>query len=179
MSSKGSLILLALIVGFLVGYFSQPKPIVEYVTTTKDSIRYSLPQNVHVKTTEIKTFTIPRLVFAPAQRDTVIIVDSVRVELPFERREYRDSTYKAVVSGVVVGDVRPTLESLDIYTSTTTKTIVEKPRLFTPYASVSVSGTFVGIGGGVTIRAKHGIGIEYIGLQDGGKLALKYTYYFK
>ena len=37
--------------------------------------------------------------------------DSVPVQLPFERREYRDSSYFAIVSGIALGDCHPTLNT--------------------------------------------------------------------
>lgn len=175
--------LVLLAVGFVVGYFSQPRLDVESSTTTIDSTRYVMPQKFEVKTTEIRTFNVPKLVFAPQDTTIKTIIkyvkeDGVKVEFPFERREYSDSTYRAVVSGVVVNNVHPTLEFLDIYSRTTTNTIFKSPPLFAPYVSASLGDGLIGIGGGVVIRGAHGIGLDYLNVSSESKLAFRYTRYF-
>ena len=105
-------------------------------------------------------------------------MDSVDIELPFERREYSDSTYRAIVSGVVVGNVHPTLESLDIYSKTTTSIIEKKPPLFAPYVSASVGQNMFGAGGGISIRAKHDLGVKFWQTDSEPKLTFEYAYHF-
>ena len=59
--------------------------------------------------------------------DTVTGIDSVVAELPIEQRHYSDTCYEAWVSGY-----KPTLDSLHIYTPTTTilhtRTVVDTKR---------------------------------------------------
>lgn len=176
-------ILIAVTIGFVVGYLSQPRPIIENTTTVIDSTRYMFPSRFEVKSTEIRTFSIPKLIFAPCDTTTIVVtefikVDSVDIELPFERREYSDSTYRAIVSGVVVGNVHPTLESLDIYSKTTTSIIEKKPPLFAPYVSASVGQNMFGAGGGISIRAKHDLGVKFWQTDSEPKLTFEYAYHF-
>ena len=173
----------ALAIGFVVGYFSQPRPMVESTITTIDSTRYEFPHKFEVTNTEIRTLTIPKLVFAPRDTSTIVVTeyikgDSVDVELPFERREYSDSTYRAVVSGVVVDNIHPTLESLDIYSRTITNTVVNKPPLFAPYGSVALGRDVLSFGAGVVLRCKHGFGVDYLNLPNDDVLAFRYTVFF-
>lgn len=64
----------------------------------------------------VKTDTIKDII-------TAAWADSVLVEIPIEQKEYRDSTYKAYISGY---DVR--LDSIFVYGKTEYKTIAEKKR---------------------------------------------------
>jgi hypothetical protein len=176
-------ILIALTIGFVVGYLSQPRPIIDNTTTVIDSTRYEFPSRFEVKSTEIRSFSIPKLVFAPQDTTTIVVTeyikgDSVDIELPFERREYRDSTYRAIVSGVVVDDIHPTLESLDIYSKTTTSIIEKKPPLFAPYVSASIGDNIFGVGGGISIRAKHDLGVKFWQTSGEPKLTFEYAYRF-
>lgn len=165
--------IISFIFGLLIGYSSKDKRCIESTTTTIDSIRYVMPKHYEIKTTEIRTFSFPKLVFAPSD----IKNDSVRVDFPFERKEYKDSTFRAIVSGVVVGDVHPTLESIDVY-SKTVKTTLEKKKLFSPYGTLGIGNNIMSIGVGVVIREKHGVGVEYFNIGDENNLTFKYTYYF-
>ena len=174
--------IISFIFGLLIGYSYKDNRCIESTTTTIDSIRYVMPKQYEVKTTEIRTFSIPKLVFAPS--DTICVVntkyiknDSVRLDFQFERREYKDSTFRATVSGVVVGDVHPTLESIDVY-STTVKTTLEKKKLFSPYGSLGIGNNIMSIGVGVVIREKHGVGVEYVNIGNENNLTFKYAYYF-
>lgn len=173
----------ALAIGFVIGYFSQSRPMVESTITTIDSTRYEFPHKFEVTNTEIRTFTIPRFIFAPRDTTTIVVTkyikgDSVDVELPFERREYSDSTYRAVVSGVVVDNIHPTLESLDIYSKTITNTIVNKPPLFAPYVSASLGNDMFGVGGGVEIKGKVSLGAKVWSVFDKTTFTIETTYKF-
>ena len=63
--------------------------------------------------------------------DTLRIRDTVYAALPFERKEYSDSNYRAVITGI-----RPELESITVHpetrivTQTITQTITGKPTRF-------------------------------------------------
>lgn len=69
--------------------------------------------------------------------DTIVRNDTTFIELPVERKEYGDSTYHAVVSGI-----RPELEEISVFPKTTTITqtitITEKEKA--PRWSFSLQG---------------------------------------
>lgn len=121
-------------------------------------------------------------VYVPTPADTVVKevvrVDSVLVAVDVERRVYQDSSYRAVVSGPVIGDLHPTLESIDVYNKNTT-TIIEKPKpLFRPYISTSVGKDILGIGAGVSIKQRVDIGVRYMRVGNDDKLAIEASYRF-
>lgn len=101
-----------------------------------------VPFNVYV----VDTLYVP--VEVPGQHDTVWAA------LPWEEKEYRDSTYRAVVSGF-----RPSLDTIDVYRRTE---IIEKER--TVY--VQPSRWSIGVQAGATltdagVKPGIGIGIQY------------------
>ena len=113
-NARTLLVLLALLGLFLAGWWlgrrSVGGSVVEH--TRIDTVFFERPQSV-THSRQLVSVNIPKLLFAPADTvfKTVIApdgTDSVPVRLPFERREYRDSTYYAVVSGIAVGGYRPT-----------------------------------------------------------------------
>jgi hypothetical protein len=126
------------------------------------------------------------LVFAPADTVVKTIIqtergDSVEVSFPVEQRVYQDSTYRAVVSGAVVGNRRPTLDYIETYNHTTTSEVVLHPKKIRPYigASVGIFGTWsVGVGGGLLIKDHHAVGAEYERTQTDNYIQLKYSYLF-
>ena len=127
-------IFIALLLGFALGWFMRPPQEVASVEHRIDTVYYAKPTPIAVST-ERRIVNVPRLLFAPA--DTVKVVqtvaiadkgDSVTLDVAIEHREYRDSTYRAVVSGAVVGDIRPTLDFIETYNRTTTITIEQKQR---------------------------------------------------
>ena len=105
-------------------------------------------------------------VYVPTPADTVIKevvrVDSVLVAVDVERREYKDALYRAVVSGAVVGDIRPTLESMEVYARSETRVVERSPPMFRPYISASVGREMMGIGGGVSIKDRVDVGVKYM-----------------
>lgn len=121
-----------------------------------------MPYKVEV----VRKVSVP--VYVPTPADTVVNnrVDTVRVQVPvnIESREYRDSTYRAVVSGPVIGGLGPSLDQIDIYSRTTTSIIEKKNPLFSPYVSggLYLDGKGVNIGGGLFIRDKIGVGAEVV-----------------
>ena len=59
--------------------------------------------------------------------------DSVRVEMPIERKIYQeDSLYRAVVSGPRIGKAGPSLDSLMIFAKTTTITVTNTVPEYIP-----------------------------------------------
>lgn len=169
-------ILVAVVIGFLIGYFCQPKAIQETTITRVDTVRVEVPKLVEIE--KVRT----EYVYVPTPADTVVRevvrVDSVLVAVEVERREYKDSLYRVVVSGAVVGDIHPTLEDIDIYSKHTTTTITVKPPLFAPFVSGAIGKDMVGLGGGVSIRAKHDIGAKVWQVEGKTKLTFEYSYKF-
>lgn len=155
-------IIVALLFGFALGWFLRPSQEVVSAEQRIDTVYYAKPTPM-VVSTERRIVNVPRLLFAPA--DTVKVVqavaiadkgDSVTLDVAIEHREYRDSTYRAVVSGAVVGDIRPTLDFIETYNRTTTIT-VERPKRFAVTAGVGAAYTpkgfqpYVGVGVGIVI----------------------------
>ena len=171
--------LVAAIIGFVAGRCSvvaeQPKT----TTVTRiDTLRVEKPIPYEVE--KIRKVSVPVYVQVPTPADTVVRVDTVLVNIPvnIEQREYSDALYKAVVSGAVVGDVRPTLEYVEIYARNTTKTVVVPPKTIAPYITGFGGKDILGVGGGVFIKGHHGIGADYMIADGKDKLAFRYTYIF-
>lgn len=97
------------------------------------------------------------------ETDTIIKL----IELPREYLVYKDSTYRAVVSGV-----DPRLDSMEVYqktiTNTVTKYIPQKPKTFAPFleGGMSVNARdnkeVMGEAGlGVMVKGKVGVAAEW------------------
>lgn len=123
-------------------------------------------------------------VYVPTPSDTVVLerevvrIDSVLVEVDIERRVYGDERYRAVVSGAVVGDIRPTLESMDIYQKTEIRTIETKPKLISPYVSICVGDAIWGVGGGVSFRQRMDVGAKYLRIDRKNAWMVETNYRF-
>ena len=169
--------------GFVAGSWLFPQRKVVSTHTTVDTVVHYRPMATQSTTTEVRTISLPRLLFAPADtvHTTTVIVkgESVELQVPIERREYRDSTYYAVVSGAVVGDIHPTLESIQTYSRNTVQTIELHPPKLRPYVSGAIGKQSIGAGGGVILFDKHGIGAEYTYAGGKGCLMARYTFIFR
>lgn len=155
--------LCGVVIGFLVGYaLHSPRTIIEQQTRI-DTVFYRKPEPLRVDVGH-RTVTVPRLLFAPADTvvRTVVVADnsdSVTLSVPVERREYCDSTYRAVVSGAVVGDIHPSLDFIETYNRTTIQTVqvAERRKYFAVTAGVGAGYTprgvqpFVGVSVGVVL----------------------------
>lgn len=159
---RSAYIIGALLFGFALGWFLRPPQNTAKVEQRIDTVYYAKPTPI-VVSTERRIVNVPRLLFAPA--DTVAVVrtvtvadkgDSVTLDVAIEHREYRDSTYRAVVSGAVVGEVRPSLDFIETYNRTTTIP-VERPKRFAVTAGIGAAYTpkgfqpYVGVGVGIVI----------------------------
>ena len=157
--------IIVIAIGFVVGYCTRPQTDIVVKTEYKtDTLRVVSPAEVRIDTF-YRNILMPTTI---VKTDT--IRDSVWVYLPFERKIYEDSTYRAVVSGY-----KPVLEEIDVFSKQTSITREKSAPLLSPF----VSGGFsekgdVFLGGGVFIKDKHGIGIEY---GDRG-LQIRYTHKF-
>lgn len=81
--------------------------------------------------------------------DTIVKIDSIEVIVPITQKVYEDSTYKAWVSGY-----RPSLDSLNIYSTTKYYPVVEKVKI-KPKIAIS-AGMYGGFG---TNGADYGLGV--------------------
>lgn len=119
-------------------------------------------------------------VYVPTPADTVVIerVDSVLVAVNIERRVYGDDRYRAIVSGAVVGDIRPTLESMDIYAKTETRIVEHKAPTFRPYIRGSVGKELIGIGGGVNIKDRVDVDVQYMRMGNNNMVVVGANYRF-
>lgn len=188
--SKGFFIanlVLGLVCGCALGWWLCDREQTYNTTTiTKvDTLRYYKPIAIARNELSSKTLQLPKLLFAPADTvvKTMVVIekDSVEVSFPVEQREYRDSTYYAIVSGAVVGGRRPTLDYIETYEKTSTSEVVLKPKKVRLYVggSVGVFGTWsVGAGGGLLIKDRHMIGAEYERMQNDNLIKLRYNYLF-
>ena len=156
-----------LLIGFVAGYYTRPQADIIVKTEYKtDTIRIVEPQEILIDTF-IREVVVPKTI---VKIDTLCATDSVIVYLPFERKVYEDSLYRAVVSGY-----KPVLEEFDIYRE---ETIIYKEKiapLVSPYVvgGIGLNGD-ISIGGGLFVRDKDGIGVEY----GNRGLQLKYTHKF-
>ena len=87
---------------------------------------------------------------------------------------YQDSLYRAVVSGAVVGDI-PT-HYIDILVS---KLIIEhKAPMFRPYIRGSVGKELMGIGGGVSIKDRVDVDVQYMRMGNNNMVVVGANYRF-
>lgn len=175
-------ILIALAVGFFAGLFLG-KPTTEVTSyKTVDTIIYYRPQPMQSTITEVRTISLPKLLFAPADtiRETIVVHqgDSVKLDVPIERREYRDSNYYAIVSGAVVGNIRPELVSIETYSHKEVQVVEVKPPKVRAYVTGALGERSVSAGAGILIANKHGIGVDYM-YAGKGHIMGRYTFIFK
>ena len=142
------------------------KPIISMADTS------SSVESFEVERPKIKDSTVIHHVYVKVkidQRDSAFMTtlngsDSVRVEMPIERKIYQeDSVYRAVVSGY-----RPSLDSLLIFSKTTTITVHEKsPAECRPYSWTLFPQAAVNYGGGA-LEMKASIGAD-ISISENGR----------
>lgn len=112
-------------------------------------------------------------------REQIIIkTDSVKIPVNVERRIYGDDRYRAVVSGAAIGDIHPSLESIDIYSKTETKIIEYNAPTFRPYVRGSVGKEVLGIGGGVSIKDRVDIDAQYMRIGSDNMIVFGANYRF-
>lgn len=170
-----TIVLIAICVGCFV--WGRKSVDIPEVTTeiSWDTLRVEVP--VPYKVEKVRT----EYVYIHTPADTVIIerVDSVLVAVDVERREYKDSMYRAVVSGAVVGDIHPTLESMEVYARSETRVVERSVPMFRPYISASVGREVMGIGGGVSIKDRVDVGAKYMRVGNTDAVMFEASYRFK
>ena len=172
-SLLGIIILCALC--FIIGRWGECRK--EITTEIKwDTLRIEVPVPYEIE--KVRT----EYVYVPTPADTVVKevvrVDSVLVAVDIERRVYGDDRYRAVVSGAVVGDIHPTLESMDIYAKTETRIIEHKAPMFRPYIRGSVGKELMGIGGGVSIKDRVDVDVQYMRIGNSNMVVVGANYRF-
>ena len=180
-------LVLGILFGLAVGVWLLPQRKAITTHTTVDTVIYYRPLPTKSTIAEVRTISMPRLLFAPPDtvRETTVIVKgdslqhSLQLQVPMERREYRDSNYYAVVSGAVVGDIRPELVSFETYSRNTVQTIEVHPPKVRPYVSGAFGKHSVGAGAGIVICDKHAIGVDYIYAEGKGNIMARYSFIFR
>lgn len=168
-------IILCLATSFFIGRKSVNIP--EITTEIKwDTVRIEVPVLRDVE--KVRT----EYVYVPTPADTivkeVVRVDSVLVAVDIERRVYQDSLYRAVVSGAVVGNIHPTLDEIDIYSRSETRIIEHKAPMFRPYIRGSVGRELMGIGGGVSIKDRVDVDVQYMRMANKNMVVVGANYRF-
>lgn len=109
-----------------------------------DTVYYENPEPIRVLPPSYASVKVPRLLFA---RDTVfrtVVVpggaDSVELAVAVEHKQYGDSTYRAQVSGPRVGTLGPSLDWIETYNRTATRSVTKRSR-FAVTAGVGVGYT--------------------------------------
>lgn len=136
----------------LFGYWLGHRAVKVTETVRIDSVFYEKPLPTKVSRS-LARVSIPVVLYAPADtiQQTVLVSvgpDSARLQLAIERKEYRDSTYHAVVSGPAVGNYGPRLERIETYNRTITRTVTVRD----PYRweiGPAVGGYYSREGGGI------------------------------
>ena len=165
-------IILCLAISFLLGRKSVHPTITTEIKW--DTLRVEVP--VPYKVEKVRT----EYVYVPTPSDTVVVerVDSVLIAVDIERRVYQDSLYRAVVSGAVVGDIHPTLESMEVYARNETRVIEHKAPMFRPYIRGSIGKEILGIGGGISIKDKVDIDVQYMRMGNSNMVVVGANYRF-
>lgn len=171
--------IIVMVASFACGRNSVDMPMITTEVRVDTIIREKpVPYKVEV----VREVKVPVYVQVPTAADTIVktIVDSVLVEVPvvIEQREYKDSLYRAIVSGAVIGDIHPTLESMEVYVHHETKIVERKIPFIRPYISGFGGKDVLGLGAGVEIKGHHGIGADYFNYKGDNAWAIRYQYKF-
>ena len=173
-----AIVFIAICVGcFVWGRKSVDMP--EITTEIKwDTVRVEVPVPYKVEKVRKEYVYVPTPADTVVREVEVVRVDSVLVAVDVERREYKDSMYRAVVSGAVVGDIHPTLESMEVYARSETRIVERSVPMFRPYISASVGREMMGIGGGVSIKDRVDVGAKYMRVGGTDAVMFEASYRF-
>lgn len=174
----GIVVIGLMVISFIIGRKSVDIP--EVTTEIKwDTIRVEKPVPYKVEKVRKEYVYVPTPADTVVREVEVVRVDSVFVAVDVERREYKDALYRAVVSGAVVGDIHPTLESMEVYARSETKVVERSVPLLRPYISASVGREMMGIGGGVSIKDRVNVGAKYMRVGNTNAVMFEASYRFK
>lgn len=166
---------LACVAMFFVGRCSVGK---QEITTIERVDTVVVEKPMPYKVEVVRKVSVP--VYVPTPADTVVVarVDSVLVEVPVEveRREYKSEEYRAVVSGAKIGDLRPTLESMEVYSRSEVQVVEQKVPWIRPYVSASGGRGLFGVGGGISVKQKVDVGAMYLRVDNKDKWAIMASY---
>lgn len=155
---------IALAIGFVVGYICHTQTLIETTITEIDTLTIEKP--IPYKEEVVREVSVPIYVSTPS--DTVVVVkhDTVYVKVEVERREYRNEQYRAIVSGAKIGDLRPSLDEIEIYSKS--EVTVMKPRvpLFRPIVSLGGGKNILSVGAGVLIKQKFNLEAKYLRVEN-------------
>lgn len=156
--------IVALVIGFVVGYICHTQTLIETTVTKIDTLTIKEP--IIYKEEVVREVSVPIYVSTPP--DTVVVVkhDTVYVKVGVERREYRNEQYRAIVSGARIGDLRPSLDELEIYATNEVKIMQPKVPFFRPIASIGIGNGLFSVGGGVTIKQKFDLEAKYLRVDN-------------
>jgi hypothetical protein len=159
-----------------LSFFIGRKSVQPTITTEIRWDTLTIEKPVPYKVEKVRT----EYVYVPTPADTVVTerVDSVLVAVDVERRVYQDSSYRAVVSGAVVGDIHPTLDHIDIYSRSETRIIEHKAPMFRPYIRGSIGKELMGIGGGVSVKDRVDIDVQYMRMGNKNMVVVGANYRF-
>jgi hypothetical protein len=156
--------IVALAIGLVVGYICHTQTLIETTITKIDTLKIKEP--IIYKEEVVREVSVPIYVSTPS--DTVVVVkhDTVYVKVEVERREYRTEQYRAIISGARIGDLRPSLDELEIYSKSEVTVMQPKIPLFRPIVSVGGGKSVFSIGGGVTIKQKFDLEAKYLRVDN-------------
>lgn len=172
-------VILCLVMIFMAGRKSVYIP--EITTEIKyDTVRIEKP--VPVKTDSVRTeyvyITLPPDTVRIESERVIVKTDSIKVPVNIERRTYGDDRYRAVVSGAAIGGIHPSLDEIDIYSKTETRIIECKSPTFRPYIRGSLGKQALGIGGGVSIKDRVDIDVQYMRFRNDNMIVFGANYRF-
>lgn len=144
--------------------FSLGKKSVSIPEQKIDTIKVEIPIPYKVES-ETKYIYVDR---AESKDENLTKENKDSIEVSIERVVYQNDKYRAVISGPKIGEFKPTLEEINIYSKCEHITQKKKLPSISPYISMCGGNNALGIGGGISINNKIDIGIKYVqvGIQD-------------
>ena len=178
MNAKSLLITIVSIGLMIVCFVIGRKSVQPTITTEIRWDTLTIEKPIPYKVEKVRTEYVYVLTPSDTVVKEIVRVDSVLVAVDIERRVYQDSLYRAVVSGAVVGDIHPTLDHIDIYSRNETRIIEHKAPMVRPYIRGSVGRELMGIGGGVSIKDRVDVDVQYMRMGNKNMVVVGANYRF-